>query len=147
MIALNLIRVVKFSQDCQAHKTYRFTRQRQILLRADFRLAPSQWETSLQSNAVSHWLGANLKSALLLISGLTNGPTLVISSTALSVIHVLFCSLVSMMSPEDSWVGKWQRVSKWFTRGVPNVEKIERPFCVIPQHWNSWNLPRRNTYW
>ena len=32
--------------------------------RADFRLAPSQWETSLQSNAVSHCLGANLESAL-----------------------------------------------------------------------------------
>ena len=31
--------------------------------RADSRLAPSQWETSLQSNAVSHWLGANLESA------------------------------------------------------------------------------------
>ena len=31
---------------------------------ADSRLAPSQWETSLQSNSVSHWLGANLKSAL-----------------------------------------------------------------------------------
>ena len=29
----------------------------------DSRLAPSQWETSLQSNAVSHWLGANLESA------------------------------------------------------------------------------------
>ena len=29
-------------------------------IRADSRLAPSQWETSLQSNAVSHWLGANL---------------------------------------------------------------------------------------
>ena len=29
--------------------------------RADFRFAPSQWETSLQSNAaVSQWLGANL---------------------------------------------------------------------------------------
>ena len=28
--------------------------------RADYRLSPSQWETSLQSNAVSHWLGANL---------------------------------------------------------------------------------------
>ena len=26
--------------------------------------APSQWETALQSNAVSHWLGANLESAL-----------------------------------------------------------------------------------
>ena len=36
--------------------------------RADPRFAPSQWETSLQSNAVSHWLGANLESALLCIS-------------------------------------------------------------------------------
>ena len=32
--------------------------------RADSRLAPSQWETLLQSNAVSHWLGAKLESAL-----------------------------------------------------------------------------------
>ena len=32
--------------------------------RADSRLAPSQWEMSLQSNAVSHWLGPNLESAL-----------------------------------------------------------------------------------
>ena len=31
--------------------------------RADSRLAPSQWETSLRSNAVSNWLGANLESA------------------------------------------------------------------------------------
>ena len=28
------------------------------------RLAPNQWETSLPSNDVSHWLGANLESAL-----------------------------------------------------------------------------------
>ena len=33
--------------------------------RDDSRLVPSQWETSLQSNAVSHWLGANLESALI----------------------------------------------------------------------------------
>ena len=32
--------------------------------RADSRFVPSQWETPLQSNAVSHWLGANLESAL-----------------------------------------------------------------------------------
>ena len=32
--------------------------------RADPRLAPSLWETPLQSNTVSHWLGANLESAL-----------------------------------------------------------------------------------
>ena len=33
------------------------------MCRADSRLAPSQWETSLLSNDVSHWLGANLESA------------------------------------------------------------------------------------
>ena len=32
--------------------------------RADSMFAPSQWETSLQSNDVSHWLGANIESAL-----------------------------------------------------------------------------------
>ena len=37
------------------------------LYRADSKLAPSQWETSLQNNAVSHWLGAILESALLYI--------------------------------------------------------------------------------
>ena len=29
----------------------------------DTNLAPSQWETPLQSNAISYWLGANLESA------------------------------------------------------------------------------------
>ena len=32
--------------------------------RADTRFTPSQWEMSLQGNTVSHWLGANLRSAL-----------------------------------------------------------------------------------
>ena len=32
---------------------------------ADYRFAPSQWDMSLQSNTVSHWLGANLESARL----------------------------------------------------------------------------------
>ena len=38
--------------------------QCQCNCRADFRLAPSQWETSLQCNAVSHWLSENLESEL-----------------------------------------------------------------------------------
>ena len=33
--------------------------------RADSSFAPSQCETSLQSNAVYHWLGAKLESALM----------------------------------------------------------------------------------
>ena len=32
--------------------------------RADSRFVPNQWETLLQSHAVSHWLGTNLESAL-----------------------------------------------------------------------------------
>ena len=35
-----------------------------IYSRADSMRTPSQWETSLQSNAVSHWLPANLSSTL-----------------------------------------------------------------------------------
>ena len=35
-----------------------------VHFRADSRLAPNQWEMSLQSNAISHWLSTNLESAL-----------------------------------------------------------------------------------
>ena len=35
-----------------------------IKYRADSRFAPSQWETALLCNDVSHWLGASLESAL-----------------------------------------------------------------------------------
>ena len=37
-----------------------------LICRADSRLAPSQWEMSLQSNVISHRLGANLESTLLI---------------------------------------------------------------------------------
>ena len=49
--------------------------------------APRQWETSLQSNAVSHWLGTNLESALSSMGTKSNSyPTLpwhLISNTVL----------------------------------------------------------------
>ena len=38
--------------------------QKCIYSKANSMFAPSQWEASLQSNAVSHWQGANLESAL-----------------------------------------------------------------------------------
>ena len=43
-------------------------RLKPILSRADSMLAPSQWETSLQSNAVSHRLGGSIESAILSLS-------------------------------------------------------------------------------
>ena len=36
----------------------------QLIYSVDSRFAPSQWQTALQSNDVSYWLGANLESAL-----------------------------------------------------------------------------------
>ena len=38
--------------------------QHLVCHRADSMFAPSQWETTLLCNRVSHWLGTNLKSAL-----------------------------------------------------------------------------------
>ena len=34
-----------------------------VYFRADYRFAPSQWETALLCNDVSYWLGTNLESA------------------------------------------------------------------------------------
>ena len=42
------------------------------LYKVGSRLASSQWETSLQSNAVCHWLDANLKPALLYIHSIVH---------------------------------------------------------------------------
>ena len=46
-----------------------------LFSRVDSRFAPSQWETALLCNTVSHWLGARLESALpvtqLLLGNLT----------------------------------------------------------------------------
>ena len=42
-------------------------RIKKYLYRADSRLAHSQWETSLQTNAIFHWLGTNLESVLAIV--------------------------------------------------------------------------------
>ena len=53
------------------HYSKYLTRSDKITLlsefRADSRIVPSQWEMALLCNNVSHWLGANLESALELI--------------------------------------------------------------------------------
>ena len=56
-----------------------------IMNRADSRLAPSQWETSLQSNAIPHWLGTNLESALINITNLTS-----LKNLSRGLIHLSF---------------------------------------------------------
>ena len=64
--------------------------------RADSRLVSSQWETSLQSSAISHWLGTNLESALYIYRALhraTASPDqyMINSSIWIFVLSVLSC--------------------------------------------------------
>ena len=59
-------------------------------------LSPGQWETVLQSNGVSHWLDANLESAMLFV--ILGFP---ISSVGDNVPHYLgsSCVLISVVTP------------------------------------------------
>ena len=49
--------------------------------RADFSFAPSQWETALLCDDVSHWLGANLESALIVYVTVQNGDIMIMWKT------------------------------------------------------------------
>ena len=51
-------------QDCMTFQTKLPLKSGWYNRRVHSRFAPSQWEMSLQSNTVCHWLGANLESAL-----------------------------------------------------------------------------------
>ena len=62
--------------------------------RPDSRFVPSQWETSLQSNAVSQWLGTNLDLGLCFIMTVgiesCHGDSLLTSSYNKAVIAIAF---------------------------------------------------------
>ena len=55
-LIIGSVKIVCMQQQCSCSLIYN--------IRADTRLPPSQWETSSQCNTMSHWLGANLESAL-----------------------------------------------------------------------------------
>ena len=56
--------LVKWKKNPSTSFTHKKLHENHLCHRADSRFAPSQWETSLQSKAVSHWLGVNLESTL-----------------------------------------------------------------------------------
>ena len=71
IVSISFIPFIKFLCVDRGGDSYQLSLHRENYLyirvgssRVDSRLAPSQWETSLQSNTVSHWLGTNLESAL-----------------------------------------------------------------------------------
>ena len=70
--------------------------------RADSRLMLSQWETSLQSNDISHWLGADLESVLNNIQ-LLSGPFFI---CVLAVFPATWCyvDLIHVHYTPRNWV-------------------------------------------
>ena len=125
---------------------------------ADSRFVPSQWETSLQCNAVSHWLSANLKSAL--ISYITTEPWSLVDSFwnvicknwPTSDDHCLIQLWWDLMLPSFLYAGYIRR--GWVLQGViPGMASAsERRRCIVTSplfgwaHTNSepWHLLRNS---
>ena len=100
-------------------------------VRADPRLAPSERETSLQSNAPSHWLGANLESTLVSICVKSQNQGSVHSGWRLGS--------VLLTGPWLSWfqqaclsTGPWMT---WFRQACFVFNTGE--FRQVPDFWNS----------
>ena len=103
-------------------------------LRADSRFAPSQWGTSLQSNSVSHWLGANLLSALHLFNTTLCAPPKVPSELTCRVVNVVTprvqkpLSVLKFNSSWNSTLYKTVSLNEWIRYFVRNFKG-----CL----WNS----------
>ena len=70
--------------------------------RADSRFAPSQWETALLCNDVSHWLGASLWSALNWKRRKYGGePDVMFLQSGL--VAVTICAWISNHMPSEVW--------------------------------------------
>ena len=111
--------------------------QKYTHIRADSRFAPSQWETSLQSNTISNWLGTNLESALTVLYA--------IYSSKLSVHTVEFQTWVtcywwgSRISYASTREFRHDDVIKWkhFLHYWPFVWGIHRSLVNSP-HKGQW---------
>ena len=89
-----------------------------VLLRADFRFAPSQWKTALLCINVSHWLGTNLESALLLIMTDLHTKWYMVYwsqfsyhkfNNCSSILHGIFCHCL-VYPPNIFWQSKNTRI-------------------------------------
>ena len=97
------------------------------LYRADSWLAPSQWETSLQSNAVSHWLGANLESDLLQIVAVI---ILILLTHWGRVTHICVNKLTIMGSDKGLAPGRRQTII-WTNDGILLIRPLGTNFSEI----------------
>ena len=91
-----------------------------LYCRADSRFAPSQWETALLCNDVSHWLGASLESALYCIDKLS---------------HLIYCIMHALIHIEIRMI--------WFTISA------DKRWSLIPlllRSMTSWKGFRKDDH-
>ena len=105
-----------------------------VKCRADFRLALSQWETSLQSDAVSNLLDANLESALKWLVVVASGVSDPGMHHGTCVTHVPWCmsgSLYSLLIP------RWCNTlvpglnGLHFTDDILNILFLNENTCIL----------------
>ena len=119
--------------------------------RADSMFAPRQWETSLQSNAVFRWLGANLESTLVWMRA---GPGLppfafAVENKQCVTFYIIRVSIGNMTG---QWV--WHRIAvtsywvQWRLKS-PAYRLFAQPFVQghikdnikAPHYWPLWGEP------
>ena len=107
--------------------------------RADFRLAHCQWESVLQSNAVSHWLGANLESAL------HNAPGLAFEGSS-SIYAFRFLNLylghkTRTQQPTSGWYQWYSFLAchSWLHVDVPQGNAFPIAWSTL-SIWLTWPL-------
>ena len=92
--------------------------------KADSRFAPSQWETTLLCNGVSHWLGANLESALNCHCSLS-----LLQGHMLSFVFIcLWISLCVLYPASILACVNWSMFHKW-------MAQYKRDITPLLMHW------------
>ena len=107
---------------------------------ADSRFAPSQWETPLLCNGVSHWLGASPKSALVLggMSLLAAGQfkTDFIGTRSLGLTWTCHCHKAG--SHQEDFKGTVYLSTFIFLKITFHVLVSQRSFSLLPNHQNRF---------
>ena len=113
---------------------------------ADSRLAHSQWETSLQSNAVSHWLGANLKCSRWLYKCF-HIPGIGLRPPNERRRYKVTPSLIGWAQSALSWLYTCFHISGVLPVGDADTAPVRVDDRHHPPGGGSWHLgPRRHTY-
>ena len=82
------------------------------IIKAYSRLVLSQWQTSLQSNVVSHWLGSNLESTLIMLQGLIATAEFLVELMLYMLLLVIFTHVSNGNSLQTGWCFTYQAISK-----------------------------------